>query len=142
VPQADDPKWRRTHHPTFRIALVISTAASGEPTTLLRALATAAPGHGWTLGSGLLFGEYPFLPAVEAGALRYRTWHVMRPIRDLTAAGRVDYVPARASAVGPMLGGLRIRAALVRVSPPDNRGRCSFGGSTSYAHGPLRRPSW
>lgn len=114
-------------------ALVVSVGSSGEPTTLLRALAALSPGRDWTLASGLLFGDYVFGDAVSAGALRYRTWHVTRPVRDLVATGAAEYVPVRASAVAQMLRQWPVGAALVRVSPPDRVGRCSLGGSASYA---------
>lgn len=89
-------------------------------------------GRGWTLSSGLLLGDYPFLPAVLEGELTYRTWHVMAPIRKLVADGRVGYVPARASRLAALFERWQIGAALVRVSPPDANGYCSLGASVSY----------
>ena len=109
----------------------------GAPTTVLAALGEASAGKHWRLDSGLLLDGYPFLPAVIHGALTYRTWHVMPPVRDLVASGLVEYVPARASQLGSMLRRWRADAAIVRVSPPDAAGYCSLGASVSYGQAAL-----
>jgi acyl-CoA hydrolase len=113
-------------------AHLVCTPGMGEPGTLLAALAECASGRRWTLSSGLLLGDYPFLPAVLAGELAYRTWHVMPPVRDHVARGAVAYIPARASRIEHLLHSAGLGAALVRVSPPDAAGFCSLGGSTGY----------
>lgn len=113
-------------------AHLVSSPGLGAPGTLLAALGAVADGQKWTLSSGLLLDDYPFLSAVERGALDYRTWHVMPPARALVAAGRIAYVPVRASRVAGMLARSQVDVALVRVSPPDARGRCSLGASTGY----------
>lgn len=110
----------------------------GEPTTLLRALPEVAAGRDWTLCSGLMVGDYPFLPAVEAGDLRYETWHVMRPVRDLVASGVVPFIPARASAIPGLLERWGLGAAIVRVSPPGRDGTVSLGASASYSRTAIR----
>lgn len=113
-------------------ARIACSPGCGTPTTLLRALAAASEGRGWELCSGLQLGGYPFLDAVAAGHLGYRTWHVMAPVRDLVADGRAHYVPARASEVPRLLDAWDVRVALVRVSPPDRNGYLSLGPSVSY----------
>lgn len=112
-------------------ALVVSAPGMGAPGSLLAELTVVAPGRGWTLVSGLLM-DYPFLPLVEEGALGYRTWHVMAPVRDLVADGRAGFVPARASRLAALLERWQVDAALVRVTPPDELGMCSLGPSVSY----------
>jgi 4-hydroxybutyrate CoA-transferase len=119
-------------------AHIVSAPGMGAPTTLLAELGELAPGRGWTLSSGLLLGEYPFLPAVVAGHLTYRTWHVMAPVRGLVADGTVGYVPARASRLAGLLRRWKTGAALVRVSPPDLHGYCSLGPSVGYSAAALR----
>jgi acyl-CoA hydrolase len=114
-------------------AHLVCAPGMGAPTTVLGALPERAAGRGWTLSSGLLLDDYPFLPAVLAGDLEYRTWHVMGPVRDHVASGLVGYIPARASRIAHLLRAGDVGAALVRVSPPDAQGYCSLGGSVGYA---------
>ncbi|MEV8546462.1 acetyl-CoA hydrolase/transferase C-terminal domain-containing protein [Streptomyces sp. NPDC051572] len=117
---------------------IVSAPGMGAPTTLLAEIGELAPGRGWTLSSGLLLGDYPFLPAVVDGDLTYRTWHVMAPVRGLVADGTVGYVPARASRLAGLLSRWEIGAALVRISPPDAHGYSSLGPSVGYGLAALR----
>ena len=128
--------WRSASAALARVpagAHLVSLPGMGAPTTVLSALAQASVGRGWTLSTGLLLDDYPFLSAVTAGQLGYRTWHVAAPVAPLVADGRVGFVPARASAVPNLLRQWGVDVALVRVSPPDANGLCSFGPSVSYA---------
>jgi 4-hydroxybutyrate CoA-transferase len=113
-------------------AWVVAGPGCGAPTTLLAALGAASAGRGWTLGTGILLGDLPFLDAVRAGALRYDTWHVSAAVRDLVADGTVGYVPMRSSRLRAMLAARPLGAALVRVSPPDAAGNVSLGPAVSY----------
>ncbi|MFV9453495.1 acetyl-CoA hydrolase/transferase family protein [Rhodococcus sp. NM-2] len=122
-------------------AHIVAAPGCGAPTTMLHALGKDAPGRGWTLSSGLLLGDYPFIDAVTNRDLRYRTWHVMAPIRALVAGGVVEYVPLRASQVGSYLGRRGVDVAVVRVSPPDGHGYCSVGPSAGYSLDALRMAS-
>lgn len=113
-------------------ARVVPTPYCGTPDTLLSGLARrAAAVPGVVLETGLLFGTHPYADAVRAGALRCRSWHVAGPARRLAADGLVDYLPCRASDVTPMIA-TGVDVALLRVSPPDAAGHCSFGPSGSY----------
>lgn len=126
---------RSVHDALARIpsgAHLVSAPGMGAPTTLLRTLPECAVGRRWTLSSGLLLDDYPHLPAVLAGELTYRTWHVMAPVRDHVAAGVVGYIPARASRIAHLLHLWGVGAALIRVSPPDAHGYCSLGASLGY----------
>lgn len=114
-------------------ASIVAAPGCGTPETLLTALGEHADGLGRpTLYSGLQLGAYPFLPAAAAGHLRYRTWHPYGPARAALEPGKVDYVPARGSAVPALLDEWATSVALVRVSPPDRNGWCSLGPSASY----------
>lgn len=113
-------------------AEIISAPGMGAPTSVLAELGEASVGRKWRLSSGLLLDRYPFLGAVDAGELRYRTWHVMPAVRDRVASGNVGYVAARASQLSPLLERWRPTAAMVRVSPPNADGYCSLGPSVSY----------
>ncbi|HVW43629.1 MAG TPA: acetyl-CoA hydrolase/transferase C-terminal domain-containing protein [Amycolatopsis sp.] len=119
-------------------AHIVAGPGCGAPAGLLSALANVAPGRDWTLSSGLLLGDYPFLDLVRDGALGYRTWHVMGPVRGLVADGTVDFVPVRASRLVGQLAVRGVDAALVRVTPPDRHGYCSVGPSASYSLDAMR----
>lgn len=121
-------------------AAIVGAPGCGTPETLLTALGQAADLlRGPTLYSGLQLGAYPFLAAAAAGHLAYRTWHPYGAARAALSPGRVDYVPARGSAVPDLLDQWETSAALVRVSPPDRNGWCSLGPSASYvAHAVAR----
>jgi 4-hydroxybutyrate CoA-transferase len=82
--------------------------------------------------SGLQLGDYPFLDAVERGALRFDTWHVHGPARRGFEEGWVGHVPCRASEVPRLLRTWGTDTAFVRLSPPDRNGYLSLGPSVSY----------
>ena len=83
---------------------LVSQPGMGAPSTLLAALGSTCHGRAWTLSSGILLDDDdPFLPAIDAGELAYRTWHVRSAVEARVAEGRVGYVPARASAVAGLL---------------------------------------
>jgi acyl-CoA hydrolase len=113
-------------------ASVIASPGCATPQTLLASLRELAETRsGLVLHAGLLLGDLPFLPAVSAGALRFRTWHVPAAARKLATAGVVEYAPMRASEVVASFG-RGFDYALIRVAPPDARGYCSFGPSLTY----------
>jgi 4-hydroxybutyrate CoA-transferase len=118
-------------------AHVVATTGCGTPEMLLRELpgrGERAPGI--VLAAGLLNGAYPFVDGVRAGAIAYRTWHVAAPIRDLVGTGVVEYLPMRLSDV-PALVARWTEVLLVRVSPPNRHGYCSFGPAASYTRAAL-----
>jgi 4-hydroxybutyrate CoA-transferase len=118
-------------------ARVVASPGCATPETLLAALGGRALEIGdITLSSGLLLGSYPFVAALEAGRLRYRTWHVMAPVRDQVRRGVVDYIPVRGSQVPAMMAG-NVDVVLLRVTPPDRQGYCSLGPSASYSRAAL-----
>jgi acyl-CoA hydrolase len=119
-------------------AHLVAAPGCGAPTTLLQALSKEAHGRDWTLSSGLLLGDYPFLDAVRAGDLQYCTWHVMAPIADLIADGVAKFVPTRASRIAALLEAWGVDVALVRITPPDRHGYCSLGPSAGYNLDALR----
>jgi 4-hydroxybutyrate CoA-transferase len=111
---------------------VMASPYCSTPTTLLGGLAErsrSAPGI--VLSAGMLLSDLPFLGDVEAGHLRFRTWHVSPQHRSLASSGRLEYVPLRARDVVSHLRS-RVGVALTRVTPPDARGMCSLGPSASY----------
>ncbi len=118
-------------------ARVVATPACSTPETLLTHLGQrAVEVAGITLCAGLLLGEQPFAPAVRAGHLGLRSWHLSGPSRSLVADGLADYIPLRNGDVPAWLPG-RIDVLLLRVSRPDSRGYASFGASGSYTRAAL-----
>ncbi|HWX09943.1 MAG TPA: acetyl-CoA hydrolase/transferase C-terminal domain-containing protein, partial [Gaiellaceae bacterium] len=118
---------------------IVASPGCGAPNSLFDAIAKNPLAiEGSTLYSGLLLGDYPFLPAVEEGLLRYATWHVMPAVRDLVASGVVPFHPVRASQVPALLRDLKVDTALIRVAPPDRHGFCNLGPSVSYPIGAVR----
>lgn len=114
-------------------ARVLANYCCGTPLTLLDGLAQRSrDASGIVLTAGLLLGDPPIDEAVRAGRLGVRSWHVNGQLRALARDGLVDYLPIRlsdfASTVLP-----DIDVVLVRVSPPDDRGRCNLGPSASFA---------
>ena len=114
---------------------VILPPGCGEATTITAALLEDSERLGGTrLYSGLLLGDYPFLAEPHASRFSYGTWHVMRPVRSLIDAGRVEFYPLRASQVTRFLAKKGVDVAVVQVAPPGKDGFCSVGVSTSYPY--------
>ncbi len=113
---------------------VLSTCYAATPDALLAAIARVAPeSPGMTLLSGLVLGDHPFLDAVAAGHLQYRTWHVGGPVRSMVRSGQVAYVPMRAGQLPRWLASAKpFDVLLLRCSPPDRNGLCSLGPSVSF----------
>jgi 4-hydroxybutyrate CoA-transferase len=88
-----------------------------------------------TVVSGLSFGDYRFLEKGLGTSFRYLTWQASPRIRDLSAAGRIGYLPIRFGEVRRLVsraGPIRPDVALVQVSPP-RRGMVSLGISVSLS---------
>ena len=65
----------------------------------------------------------------------YGTWHMMRPVRSLIDAGRVEFYPLRASQVTRFLAKKGVDVAVVFRSRRSGKdGFCSVGVSTSYPY--------
>jgi len=86
-----------------------------------------------TVVSGLSFGDYRFLRKGLGTHFRYLTWQASPRIRELFAAGQVDYVPMRFGEIHRLVcrtGPIRPDVVLVQTSPP-RRGTVSLGISVS-----------
>lgn len=110
---------------------ILAAGYCGTPETLLTELGRRAERtDGLVLTSGMMFGDFPFAPAVRSGRLKYRTWHPYGPGRDLVNEGHASYLPLRASDVRRTIAGTT-DVLLLRVSPPDRDGWCSTGPTAS-----------
>jgi acyl-CoA hydrolase len=112
---------------------VVIAPGMGEPPALVQALADQAPRlKGCRILSGLLLGDYPFLPHVGE-CFRYDTWHVMPPVRQACHEGRVGFLPVRGSRVTGLLKNVGVDVLLCNVSP-ERGGWRSLGASVSYPY--------
>ncbi len=114
--------------PRGRIAV---GANAGEPTTLLAALADAAPRfEGLEVTHLLSFaGERLVAPAAR-GHLRVNALFIGPAVREAVAERVADYTPVFLSEIPALFrpgGPLPLDAALVQLSPPDAHGCCSMG---------------
>lgn len=77
-------------------------------------------------------GEYA-APEME-GHFKVVSFRPDMSVREATRAGRVDYLPCLLSEAPRLFtdGLLPVDVALVQLSPPDDRGYCSFGLSIDY----------
>jgi 4-hydroxybutyrate CoA-transferase len=113
---------------------VLLGTAAGAAMTLQRALADDRERLATLrLCGGMQLGGYDFMEPVRAGAWDYDTWHVMPPVRDDVASGRVGFHLCRGGAVPDLIRRLAPDVFLTTVSPPDADGHVSFGASVSYA---------
>jgi 4-hydroxybutyrate CoA-transferase len=108
----------------------------GVPVSLSDALAVERERFsGLTIYSGLLFKAQPFFDAVPAH-FNLVSLHPTAPVEALISQGRADYLPLRYSRIPDTFapdGPLPVDAALIQVSPPDERGYCSLGAAVSTA---------
>ncbi|MFT4011150.1 MAG: acetyl-CoA hydrolase/transferase C-terminal domain-containing protein [Nocardioidaceae bacterium] len=113
---------------------IVVGMGSGTPGTCLdRIAAVTGDGCRPTVFSGLLLGDHQaFAAAVADGRAPYRTWMLSPTLAD-SSFDPGCFLPIRVSRLPSFLQQLRPDLGIVRVSPPDARGYCSFGGSASYA---------
>lgn len=118
---------------------IVAGNACGTPLTLLRALGDRDPAAPRvTLTTGLTLGDPGLRPAVEAGTLGIRSWHVHGEVRAMHRDGLVDYLPLRLVDV-PRVVLAHADIAFVRLGPPDTDGYCSLGPSASFTRDAIRR---
>jgi 4-hydroxybutyrate CoA-transferase len=113
-------------------ARIVVSPSCGTPTSLVTALVGAAEGRNWTLASGLVFEPELIVDAVDAGTVRWRTWHPTTACERVFDQDGFGYVPLRASQVPGLLASGRFEAAVIRVTPPDRNGWFSLGPSAGY----------
>jgi 4-hydroxybutyrate CoA-transferase len=121
---------------------IFFSIASGQPQTLLRALAEDFEFYrDVEVINGILFAEHPLAKKGLESSFRCISFQNSASIRQDWEEGRIDFLPVRYSDVPRIFsqGGPKpLGAALIQVSPPDNRGRFSLGVSASHAY-PLAR---
>jgi 4-hydroxybutyrate CoA-transferase len=119
---------------------VFVQGASGEPSALLQALATApeaSDGVGYV--GCFIPGVNRINPASFHPNARLTSFFVFGDIARSHAAGKVRLLPLHYSGIWDHLAGLEIALALIQVTPPDRAGRCSLGVSVHFVPAVLER---
>jgi acyl-CoA hydrolase/GNAT superfamily N-acetyltransferase len=124
----------RKIEPGMNIFIGTGTA---EPRTLVNALMTA---EGYrlddlTLIQLLSFGDAISFKALESKRYRLRTFFSGWVSAEAIAAGQVDMIPSRVSAIPALMkeGQVPIDVAFVQITPPNEAGFCSLGVGVDVA---------
>ncbi len=111
--------------------------ASGQPQTLLRALAEDFEYYrGVEVFSGYLLTEHPLAKKEFASSFRCYSFQISPPLRKPWKEGLIQFIPARISEIPYLLsrhGPFPVDVVLIQVAPADQRGKFSLGVSTSQA---------
>jgi acyl-CoA hydrolase/GNAT superfamily N-acetyltransferase len=77
----------------------------------------------------LTFGEAPYADRSLSQCFRVNSFFIAENVRDIIQEGLGDYTPIFLSDIPRLFssGRLPLDAALIQVTPPDERGMCSFG---------------
>ena len=103
-----------------------------EPLELVRALTARSENLADTEIVHLLtLGEAPYARKELADCFRVNSFFIAENVRGIIQEGLGDYTPIFLSEIPRLFssGELPLDAALIQVSPPDARGRCSLGVS-------------
>ncbi len=138
-----DPFWREKYSATILNStqavakikpgqrIFIGTGVA-EPLELVRALTKRA----YELPDSeivhlLTFGEAPYAHREMAQYFRINSFFIAENVRDIIQEGLGDYTPIHLSDIPRLFdsGQLPLDAALIQVTPPDERGMCSLGVS-------------
>jgi acyl-CoA hydrolase/GNAT superfamily N-acetyltransferase len=102
----------------------------GQPQELVKALAARANDLSNTEIVHLLtIGEAPYAEKELADSFRTNTFFVAENVRNIIQEGMADYTPISLSDIPRLFssGQHPLDAALIQISPPDERGMCSLG---------------
>ncbi|MCP4545132.1 MAG: GNAT family N-acetyltransferase [bacterium] len=103
-----------------------------QPKTLVRALAARALElTDNEIVHMLALGDAPYAREELATSFRVNSFFIADNVRDLIGEGLGDYTPIFLSDIPRLFksGQLPLDVALIQVTPPDDRGYCSFGVS-------------
>jgi acyl-CoA hydrolase/GNAT superfamily N-acetyltransferase len=138
-----DPFWREKYSATImNSAQAVAKLKPGqrvfigtgvaEPLELVRALTKRAYELPDTEIVHLLtFGEAPYAHRELTQYFRINSFFIAENVRDIIQEGLGDYTPIHLSEIPRLFdsGQLPLDAALIQVTPPDERGMCSLGVS-------------
>ncbi len=115
-----------------------------QPQILVKALADRAGELGDTEIVHLLtFGEAPYASRELASQFRVNSFFIADNVRSIIQEGMGDYTPIFLSDIPRLFssGQLPLDVALVQVTPPDDRGRCSLGVSVDIVKSAMANAS-
>lgn len=126
------PNWRKCLRPGMRLHLA---SGAGCPVALTEDLLLHVKEIGdLELVQGLTLPPAPWLERRYQPHLKVNAFYLDPELAGMVNEGRADYTPAHYSDI-PILyrdGTIRIDAALIMVSPPDDYGYCSLGPTIEW----------
>lgn len=121
---------------------IVMGQATGEPTTLTRALAEQRAS---VSGTSIFFGSgfSGTLQPQHGDHLRFRGFGAVGAMRKLVNAGQLEVIPFHISSIAPAIeqGRLACDVALIQVSRANERGEHSFGLISDYVRAAVARAS-
>jgi len=120
-------------------------SGTAEPRTLMEALIRSESLNLQDLEiiQAVGFGEAVGSEGLACGKYRYKTFFSGRVAGRAVVSGRVDLIPCRFFAIPQLIrsGRVHVDAAMVQISPPDDKGECSLGPAADGALFALERAS-
>jgi len=107
-------------------------SGAGQPQTLVEALSTRTDSADTEIVHILTLGLASYADARLGQRFRHNAYFIGPNVREAVAQGRADYTPIFLSEIPRLFqsGRVVIDVALIAVSPPDERGFCTYGVST------------
>jgi acyl-CoA hydrolase len=126
------------------MSVFIGTGAA-EPRTLVKHLMVSNKGNleDLELLQLVSFGEAISLEELRLQKYRLKTFFSGWASREAITAGQVDLIPSRFAWIPALIesGQIRINAAFVQITPPDNTGNCSLGIAVDVARQAMEKAS-
>lgn len=138
-----DPRWQEKYRDRIATAAEATRAirpgqrifigtGCGQPEELVRALTARGKELPDTEIVHLLTsGDAPYADAQFSDFFRVNSFFISQNVRGIIQQGLGDYTPVFLSDIPRLFhsGQIPLDAALIEVTPPDEKGRCSFGVS-------------
>jgi acyl-CoA hydrolase len=126
------------------MSVFIGTGAA-EPRTLVKHLMLSSRGNleDLELLQIVSFGEAISLEELRLQKYRLKTFFSGWASSEAITAGQVDLIPSRFAWIPGLIesGHIRINAAFVQITPPDNTGNCSLGIAVDVARQAMEKAS-
>lgn len=126
------PSWRKCLRPGMRIHLA---SGAGCPVGLVEDLLEHVQDiDDLELLQGMTLPPEPWLDKARFPGLKINAVYLDAGLSQLVNAGDADYTPAHYSEIPGLFrdGTIRVDAALIMVSPPDEYGYCSLGTTVEW----------
>jgi 4-hydroxybutyrate CoA-transferase len=112
---------------------VFVSGNAAVPASLVEALVARTDLEDVEIVHLLTFGPAPYTSPELQGRFRLNALFIGANTRAAVRDGRADYTPMHLHEIGKLFkrGTMRLDAALIQVSPPDEHGYCSYGVETN-----------